>query len=246
MEVCKLKFKSLDDKEVPAFFINSGSSRAAIVIHGYSSSKYELLGLGYEIAERGYDVYVIDLRGHGENENPLDEGVINDVEGVMRELRKKYSYVITIGHSLGGLLSLKSSSDFAIAISPPLFSEVPSTAKFMLRTYSCKVREKDEEVLFRILREYNPVERDRNAVIICGTGESRGMKMGIEAWSRGRSVEVIFLDKSQATPPEIDVECEELKRYIPHFVSHQATTHAFIHVLRSLVRQTLDKISQMG
>ena len=246
MEVCKLKFKSLDDKEVPAFFINAGSSRAAIVIHGYSSSKYEFLGLGYEVAERGYDAYVIDLRGHGENENPLDEDVIDDVEGVIRELRKRYGQVIAIGHSLGGLLSLKSSSDFAIAISPPLLPEVPNTAKFMLRLYSCRVREKDGEVLFRVLKKYNPVERDRNAVIICGTGESRGMRMGIEAWSKGRSVEVIFLEESQATPPEVDVECEELKRYIPHFVSHQATTHAFVHALRSLMRQALDKVSQMG
>jgi hypothetical protein len=235
MEVCKLKFKSLDGKEVPAFFINAGSSRAALIIHGYSSSKYELLGLGYEVAERGYDAYVIDLRGHGENENPLDEDVINDVEGVIKELREEYSYVLTLGHSLGGLLSLKSSSDFAIAISPPLLPEVPNVAKFMLRVHSCKLREKDDEVLFRILKKYNPVEREKNAVIICGTGESRGMKMAIETWSKGRSVKVILLDKNQAMLPRIDVEGEDLKHYIPHFVSHQAIAHAFIHILKSLL-----------
>jgi hypothetical protein len=235
MEIHKLRFKSLDGKEVPAFFINARSSRSALIIHGYSSSKYELLGLSYEVAERGYDSYAIDLRGHGENENPLDEDVINDVEGAIKELRKKYNQVLTIGHSLGGLLSLKSSSDFAIAISPPLLPEVPNTAKFMLKVYSCKVREKDGEVLFRILKKYNPVEREKNAVIICGTGESRGIKMGIEAWSKGKSVKVIFLDKSQATLPEVDVESEDLKRYIPCFVSHQATIHATIHILKSLI-----------
>jgi hypothetical protein len=237
MEIYKLKFKSLDGKDVPTFFINAGSSQAALLIHGYASSKYELLGLGYEIAEKGYDAYVIDLRGHGENENSLDEDVINDVEGVIKELRKKYSYILTIGHSLGGLLSLKSSSDFAIAISPPLLSEVPNTAKFMLRVNSCKVREKDKEVLFRILKKYNPVERSKDAVVIYGTGESRGIKTGIEAWSKGRSIKVISLDKNQATLPEIDVECEELKRYIPYFISHAATIHATVYIdLKSLTQ----------
>jgi esterase/lipase len=161
MEVRKLKFKSLDGKDVPAFFINAGSSQAALIIHGYASSKYELLGLGYEIAEKGYDAYVINLRGHGENENSLDEDVINDVEGVMKELRKKYSYILTIGHSLGGLLSLKSSSDFAIAISPPLIPEVPNTAKFMLRVISCKVREKDKEVLSGSLKSTTQLKEVR-------------------------------------------------------------------------------------
>jgi len=228
MEVFKLKFKSLDDKEVPAFFVKAGSSKAALIIHGYSSSKYEMLGLGYEVAEMGYDSYVIDLRGHGENKQLFDEDVINDVEGVIREIRKKYSYILAIGHSLGGLLGLKSTSDFVIAISPPLFSEIPSSPKFMLRVNSCKVRERDEEVLFRILRKYNPVERKKDAVIICGSGESRGIKMAIETWSKNRAVKVIFLDENQAKLPEIDVECEELRRYIPNFVSHLAMVHATI------------------
>ncbi|RLI75439.1 alpha/beta hydrolase, partial [Archaeoglobales archaeon] len=168
MEVSKVEFKSIDDKKVPAFSINAKSPKAALVIHGYSSSKNEILGFGYEVAEKGYDVYVIDLRGHGENENLFDEAIINDVEGVLKELREKYNYILTIGHSLGGLLSLKSSSDFAIAISPPLMPNVVDVAKFMLRVNSCKVDEKDEDVLFRILEKYNPPERKDNALIIYG------------------------------------------------------------------------------
>ncbi|NHW88737.1 MAG: alpha/beta fold hydrolase [Archaeoglobales archaeon] len=238
MEVSKLKFRSLDGKEVPAFFVKSGSSKAALLIHGYSSSKHELLGLGYEIAERGYDAYIIDLRGHGENKHILDEDVINDVEGVIRELRRNYSYILTIGHSLGGLLGLKSSSDFVIAISPPLFSEIPKTAKFMLRVNSCKVREKDDDVLFRILKKYNPVERERDALILCGIGESKGIKAAIESWSKSRNVRVVFLDENQAKLPEIDVECEELKRYIPNFVSHQAIVHAVVSISKYLTSST--------
>ncbi len=235
MEVSKLKFRSLDEKEVPAFFINSKSPKAALIIHGYSSSKHELLGLGYEIAEKGYDTYIIDLRGHGENEHLFDENVINDVEGVIRELRKNYNYILTIGHSLGGLLSLKSSSDFAIAISPPLLSEIPNTAKFMLRVNSCKVKEKDDDVLFRILKKYNPVERERDALIICGTGESIGIKAAIENWSKNRAVNVVFLDENQAKLPKIDVECEKLKHYIPNFVSHQAIVHATTRISKYII-----------
>jgi len=226
MEVSKVEFESMDGKKVPAFSIDAKSPKAALVVHGYSSSKNEMLGFGYEVAEKGYDVYVIDLRGHGENENLFDENVISDVEGTLKELKEKYNYILTIGHSLGGLLSLKSSSDFVIAISPPLMPNVVAVAEFMLRVNSCKVNEKDKDVLFRILEKYNPPERKDYALIIYGLGESKGIEIGIKKWVEGRNVQVVAIDEKQAAVPEVEVNAEELKAYIPNFISHLSIMHA--------------------
>ncbi|RLI79227.1 hypothetical protein DRP07_10305, partial [Archaeoglobales archaeon] len=163
---------------------------------------------------------------HGENENLFDENVISDVEGTLKELKEKYNYILTIGHSLGGLLSLKSSSDFVIAISPPLMPNVVAVAEFMLRVNSCKVNEKDKDVLFRILEKYNPPERKDDALIIYGLGESKGIEIGIKKWVEGRNVQVVAIDEKQAAVPEVEVNAEELKAYIPNFISHLSIMHA--------------------
>ncbi len=232
MQISKRKFISKDGKAIPAFFIDAESDRGALIIHGYSSSKDEMLGIAYNIAEKGYDSYAIDLRGHGENENPLDEDVLMDVEGVVEEL-KSYKYILTLGHSLGGLLSLKSSSDFAVAVSPPLMPVVTPEAKFMLRVNSCKVVERYDEVLFRILQKYNPPERKGNAAIFYGTGESKGIETAIKKWAEGRDVKVIPLDEKQARLPDVEVAPEKLKAYIPQFISHLATIYAIPIIKRA-------------
>ncbi len=222
MEVVRRFFKSLDELSVPAFYIKANAEHAALVIHGYSSSKDEMLGFAYSIAEKGIDTFAIDLRGHGDNENPLDEDVLNDVEGVIKEIRKSYKRVYTIGHSLGGLLSLCSSSDFAFAISPPLTSKLLPEPKFMLRLNSCKVREKDSQVLFRILEKLNPPKRDGNAVIFYGSGESKGIKMAIENWAKGKNVEIMEIADKRAFMLDVDADAEKLKSYLPNFISHLA------------------------
>ncbi len=226
MEVERVFFEGDDGYRMPAFHIKSDAKRAFLILHGYSSSKNAWLGFGYDVAEKGGDVFVLDLRGHGENERVLDEDVIEDVELAIQHLRKRYSEVVTIGHSLGGLLALKSDADFAYAISPPLSSKILSEPKFMLRLKSCTVREKDPEVLFRILEKYNPPERDSNAVVFYGGNESEGFKMAIAKWAEGKDVEIVKIDEMQASMPEIDVDGEKLRNYLPSFISHLSVVAA--------------------
>ncbi len=225
-QISKIFLKSLDGKEVPAFKLGSNSEDAFLLIHGYSSSKGEFVELAYDLAEKGYDCFCIDLRGHGENENPLDEHVLNDVEGAISYLRKKYRRIYAVGHSLGGLLALKSSADFVFAISPPLMKKVVDVAKFMLLLNSCKVREVERGVLFKILERLNPPERSENAVIFYGKNESEPFIRTIKEWAEGREVEVVEVESMQAEMPEIDVDCEMLKRYLPRFISHTAIAKA--------------------
>lgn len=226
MEIVRRVFESEDGLEVPAFHVSGGSGRAVIVVHGYSSSKSEWLGFSYELAEKGADVFAIDLRGHGDNPNPLDENVLADVEGVIEELRDEYGRVYAVGHSLGALLSLNSSADFVYAISPPLSARLPPEPVFMLRLNSCRVREEDDDVLFRILDRYTPPERSENAVVFYGKGESRGIQMAVRAWAEGRDVRVVEVDENQASLPEVEVDAEKLVNYLPNFTSHLSVVAA--------------------
>ncbi|MEM1957665.1 MAG: alpha/beta fold hydrolase [Archaeoglobaceae archaeon] len=224
MQIERKTFKSLDGKDVPAFSLRTKSEKSLVLIHGFASSKDETLGIAYKIAERGYDVFAIDLRGHGDNENEFDENVLEDVEGVITELRKSYENVFTFGHSLGGLLSLKSSSDFAFAVSPPLMTKVVSEVEFMLLVHACKV--KDGAAIFEILKKLNPPERRENAIVFYGKGESDALKTMIKKWAEGRDVKIVELEDKQASLPQTQVDAEKLKLYIPRFVSHQAVIHS--------------------
>ncbi|MEM1593076.1 MAG: alpha/beta fold hydrolase [Archaeoglobaceae archaeon] len=224
MQIERKTFKSLDGKDVPAFSLRTKSEKSLVLIHGFASSKDETLGIAYKIAERGYDVFAIDLRGHGDNENEFDENVLEDVEGVITELRKSYENVFTFGHSLGGLLSLKSSSDFAFAVSPPLMTKVVSEVEFMLLVHACKV--KDGAAIFEILKKLNPPERRENAIVFYGKGESDALKTMIKKWAEGRDVRIVELEDKQASLPQTQVDAEKLKLYIPRFVSHQAVIHS--------------------
>ena len=220
MEVSRIFFEGDDSYRIPAFRIDTSSERAFLVIHGYSSSKSAWLGFGFDVAEKGSDVFVIDLRGHGENEMELDEDVMDDVAVAVEMLKENYSEVLALGHSLGGLLALNSTADFVYAVSPPLSPRILPEPRFMLRLKSCTVREKDPEVLFRILEKYNPPERKSNAVVFYGSNESEGFKMAIRKWADGRDVEVVELHEMQASMPYVDVDAERLKAYLPNFISH--------------------------
>lgn len=225
MRIERRTFRSLDGKDVPAFFLEAKSERCLVFIHGFASSKDEVLGVAYKIAEKGYDVFAIDLRGHGDNENEFDENVLLDVEGVISDLRKSYGKIITFGHSLGGLLSLKSSSDFAFAISPPLMTKVVPEAEFMLLVNACRVKER-KEAIFKVLEKLNPPERKENATVFYGKGESDGLKIAIKRWAEGRKIEVVEIEERQSSLPGTQVEAERLKVYIPRFISHQSTIHS--------------------
>ena len=106
--------------QVPAVVFTHERPRAyAIVVHGYGGCKEEALGLAWRIAKEGLTVAAIDLRGHGENERLYDTSILEDVDLVVRHL-KRSGKVLAVGHSLGGRLCLLSQADCKIGISPAL------------------------------------------------------------------------------------------------------------------------------
>lgn len=142
-----------DGIKIPSTIIApSKPSGAAVLVHGYGGCKEELMGLAWRVAELGIISCVIDLRGHGENLLNLDYGVFSDVEATIKYCRR-YGKVAAIGHSSGGRLSLLSSADFAIGISPALNKEFSETTQKVLKDLrNYRVRESFQNVIFDILQ----------------------------------------------------------------------------------------------
>ncbi len=225
LEVARRYFESEDGLKVPAYVVK-GNGKPVVIVHGYASSKEEMLGLAFRIAERGFYSVAIDLRGHGENENPFDENALADVNGVVTALASEFGQVYAVGFSLGGLLALASKASYVVAASPPLMQSVVPEAKFMLRLNSCRVKEKDKEALFRILEKLNPVKRRNSAFLLYGKGESRGIAAMIEKWANENDGAYSVISSNQAMLPEVEVEPDKLRDYLPHFVSHLAMPHS--------------------
>jgi len=123
----------------------------AVIIHGFGGCKEEQLGLGFRLAEFGLDTYAVDLRGHGQNVKPFSLDVFDDINILVRSLKGEQQ-TITIGHSLGGRLSLLSQANFRIGISPALsqtFSDQTISIINTMRKHRVIEAEKDSN--FKIL-----------------------------------------------------------------------------------------------
>lgn len=119
-----------------------------------------MLGLSHTIAEAGINTYTIDLRGHGENVQPFSADIVDDVNQIIRSVRRT-TKVIALGHSLGGRLALLSDADYRIGISPALdrvYSEQTMLMINSLRQY--RVKEVRSNIIFSIVKDLMPVGAD--------------------------------------------------------------------------------------
>lgn len=91
--------------------IGQNAETALLLIHGFTGSPSEFRRLGYYLNDLGYAVKAILLPGHGTSpEDMICTGFSEWWDGVRTEftlLREQYQRIIPIGHSMGGLLSLK-------------------------------------------------------------------------------------------------------------------------------------------
>ncbi|RAV02725.1 carboxylesterase [Paenibacillus sp. YN15] len=84
----------------------------ALLIHGFTGSPSEFRRLGYHLNDLGYTVKAILLPGHGTTPEDMIRTGSRDWWSCVRDefavlVREGYDKVIPIGHSMGGLLSLK-------------------------------------------------------------------------------------------------------------------------------------------
>jgi len=190
---------------------------AAVLIHGYGGCKEEQLGLAWRVAEVGITTCAIDHRGHGEHKLPLDENVPQDVEVAIAYCRG-FGKIAAIGHSSGGRLSLTSSADFAIGISPALKTTYsPQTERIITDLRSYRVRESFSGVNFEVLKKlpaWQPVD-DERALILFGS----------------RDV------------PEIASACKELKAKGSHVIEIDRALHNDIFLLEETFAQVTRQLT---
>src|SRR5271166_2619739 len=83
---------------------------AVLLVHGFSSDRVNSSALARRIAQNGYGVLAIDVRGHGENRNSFVEsqsgnGLREDVKNAVEFLRNSSlvdgSRIVVMGHSMG-------------------------------------------------------------------------------------------------------------------------------------------------
>lgn len=92
-------------------FLKRGGSEGVLLIHGFTGSPAELLLLGEFLNRAGYTVLGVRLAGHGTNELNLmktnNEDWFNSVLDGYALLSGLCEKVFVVGHSMGGLLTLK-------------------------------------------------------------------------------------------------------------------------------------------
>ena len=105
---------------LPAYLLDPPSPRGGVLVfHGFKSSKDFMLGLGAIIARQGYSVLLPDQRGAGENKNPIDLNMFQDIVTSLDFLKRKFSSVAMVGYSLSGYAALSMDVSAIVSISPP-------------------------------------------------------------------------------------------------------------------------------
>ncbi len=111
--------------ELPA---SKASGRSVLCIHGFCCDARVFSYAANRLAEAGYDVYGMDLPGHGMSAGPrgdMDFGAcLRSINLLVSEIRKKSSKVFLLAHSMGSTFALwyahqfKNSVDGLILLSP--------------------------------------------------------------------------------------------------------------------------------
>lgn len=111
-----------------SFFIKGGSS-GVLLIHGFTGLPAELFLLGQFLNHEGFTVLCMRLAGHATDENNLmrttRDDWFNSVLDGFYILRGACDEIFVVGHSMGGLLTLKLASEQSVSkivtLAAPIF-----------------------------------------------------------------------------------------------------------------------------
>ncbi len=92
------------------FFFQGTNGKAVLLIHGWTTTPYELRRLGMYLNESGYTVYAPLLSGHGTVPSDLENvkwtDWVEDVQTAYEKLKKDNKKVFVAGTSIGASLTL--------------------------------------------------------------------------------------------------------------------------------------------
>jgi len=133
-----------------------GSGRAALLLtHAMMASARTLRSLATGLASRGFDVFALDFRGHGQSGPPrareadwsFDDYVRFDLPAALDAVKRtaRCREVAYVGHSLGGLVGLAAGAPFSrqVLVATCVWRFGPRTPwqrKLMMATYRRLVR----------------------------------------------------------------------------------------------------------
>lgn len=107
------RYETPDDDFFDVDYINNGSDRAAILLHGLegSTKSQYMMGMSNLLAKEGWDVYAVNHRScSGEMNRTLGfyhSGFTKDLAQLVDIISAEYNSFICIGYSLGGNMVLK-------------------------------------------------------------------------------------------------------------------------------------------
>jgi carboxylesterase len=152
----------------------TGEGIGIVLVHGFTSTPYEVRYLGEHLAREGFTVRAPLLPGHGATLDELDRTTWHDwADSVEREadaMRRRCARVAVVGQSLGGLLALHLGSrqpDLAAIGTlaaplwlPPLAARIAaSTQRGLLRGLRAIPKFGGSDVRDRRVRAENPCHR---------------------------------------------------------------------------------------
>lgn len=105
----------MDDRlkrPAPFTYHGQGKEIGVLLIHGFTGSTAEIHPLGRQLWKQGYTVHAPLLKGHGTSPEELRQTTwvdwLNSALTGYRHLQQQgCQQIVTIGHSMGGLLALK-------------------------------------------------------------------------------------------------------------------------------------------
>ncbi|HCW51015.1 MAG TPA: hypothetical protein DGR79_02960 [Clostridiales bacterium] len=131
------------DGATPALHLAAAEGRetplgTVVVVHGFAASKEFMRDLGYSLARAGFEVFAVDVPGHGRSRLLLDvEGLPGWLSGVLADLARRGHLgeepLFLVGHSLGTLVVTRVAledpevdADAVVALSP-VFADITPT-----------------------------------------------------------------------------------------------------------------------
>jgi len=93
-------------------YIKQSTDEIILFIHGIFASHVQFQSLIKLFKEKGYSIYAVSLKGHGESYKALKKlryyDWTNQIDHIIDKLTNEYNKVYVIAHSLGSLLTLNS------------------------------------------------------------------------------------------------------------------------------------------
>jgi pimeloyl-ACP methyl ester carboxylesterase len=111
MKITNLHLENKTNSIQPLNYLDKGSGKPVILIHGIAASLNDWHYLIPELTTNGFHAFALDLLGHGKSPKPDDpdkyhfESLYQNLENWIKSLSLE-DPAILVGHSLGGTLSL--------------------------------------------------------------------------------------------------------------------------------------------